>query len=69
MIGNLYFIQEGDDGSIKIGWTRNDPRQRMRNPNWRRRFWEMLAKLEAAMDAIEAEEAAEAAQGEKSSAA
>lgn len=31
MIGNLYFIQEGLDGAIKIGWTRNSVEARLRN--------------------------------------
>lgn len=30
MIGNLYFIQEGADGSIKIGWTEKELAKRLR---------------------------------------
>lgn len=29
MIGHVYFIQEGSDGAIKIGWTKADPIARM----------------------------------------
>lgn len=31
MLGSLYFIQEGTDGAIKIGWTTNDPERRRDN--------------------------------------
>jgi hypothetical protein len=31
MLGTLYFIQEGADGAIKIGWTTNDPERRRDN--------------------------------------
>jgi plasmid maintenance system antidote protein VapI len=31
MIGCIYFIQEGRDGAIKIGWTSNDPQRRRDN--------------------------------------
>jgi hypothetical protein len=31
MLGSLYFIQEGMDGAIKIGWTANDPIRRRDN--------------------------------------
>ena len=31
MIGSLYFIQEGLDGAVKIGWTSNDPERRRDN--------------------------------------
>lgn len=30
MIGNLYFLQEGPNGCIKIGWTAGDPDNRRR---------------------------------------
>lgn len=28
MLGSLYFIQEGTDGAIKIGWTQSNPENR-----------------------------------------
>lgn len=31
MLGSLYFIQEGEAGAIKIGWTTNDPERRRDN--------------------------------------
>lgn len=31
MLGSLYFIQEGTDGAVKIGWTSNDPERRRDN--------------------------------------
>jgi hypothetical protein len=31
MLGSVYFMQEGFDGAIKIGWTTNDPERRRDN--------------------------------------
>lgn len=30
-LGSIYFIQEGREGAIKIGWTSNDPHRRRDN--------------------------------------
>lgn len=52
MLGDLYFIQEGSEGCIKIGWTRADPEVRLRtfqvgNSSTLRLLGSVLAPLDA----------------------